>query len=460
MTRGEKIAWIWVWSAMALVVIGSSFAVWRYGGLVFPYLDAFACNSGTGADRISACRRAAAEQAPPALRAAALRQLVVVDGDKPEITVERLSLLIQLGVSNAEDWNNRGNAHYALRQYDKAADDYRTAGLMNAAVGTYWSNLGDAQLEAGRYGEAIYNYTTAMRKGANDAELRGNRGWARYQLGNYAGALADYDKAILQQPEHIDNLNERGLVHHALGDYRMALADFDRSLKIKSDSAVILTNRSSSHARLGQWDKALADVDRAISLDPKYIQARVEKAWLFIDRGQPENALSELATFTAPTGLDLRLFEARAQAHAYLNDWQAVIGNADQAEALGSQAAWLFQIRADAKYELGDPEGAVADATLALAIQPAHTKALVTRAFALLRTDRPETAHADIDILIRTASDRAHALEVRSYFNLVWGRLDAALSDARELQLSPRVQSIPRWPWVECWPRRVTARPR
>lgn len=430
MTRGEKIAWIWVWSAMTLVIIGSSFAVWRYGGRALPYLDALACNHGLG---ISACRRAAAaEQVPPVLRAAALRQLVVADGYEPETTVERLSLLIRLGVANAEDWNNRGNAHYALKKYDRAADDYRTAGLMNGAVGTYWSNLGDAQVEAGRHGEAIYNYTTAMRKGENNAEVRGNRGWARYQLGNLAGALADYDKAILQQPEHIDNLNERGLIHHALGDYRTALADFDRSLKITPDSAAILANRSSSHARLGQWDDALADLDRALSLDPKYVPTRLDKAWLFIDRGQPENALSVLAAVTDFPGFKLQLFEARAQAHAYLNEWQAVVSNADEAEALGSRAAWLYQIRADAKYGLGDPEGAVADATLALAIQPAHTKALVSRAFALLRTDRPETAHADIDALVRTASDRAHALGVRSYFNLAWGRLAAALSDARE----------------------------
>lgn len=430
MTRGEKIAWIWVWTAMTLVVIGSSFAVWRYGSLVFPYLDAFACNS-TGAGSVAACQRAAAEQAPLAIRAAALRQLVIVDGGKPEITVERLSLLIRLGVANAEDWNDRGNAHYALRKFDKAADDFRTAGLLNNAVGTYWSNLADAQLEAGRYGDAIYNYTTAMRKGENNAEVRGKRGWARFQLGNYAGALADYDRAVLQQPEHIDNLNERGLVHHARGDYRAALADFDRSLKLTPESVIILANRSSSHARLGQWDEALADIDRAISLDPKYFPARLDKAWLLIDRRQPEKALSELATLTAPTGFELRLFEARAQAHSHLNQWDSVITNADQAVALGSRASWLYQIRADARYELGDPEGAIADATLALAGEPANSKALVTRAFALLLSDRPETAIADMELFVRTSPDRPYALEVRSYFHLAWGRLDAALSDAK-----------------------------
>ncbi len=454
MTRGEKIAWIWVWSAMTLVIIGSSFAVWRYASLAFPYLDAFICDHSIGTERVSACQRAAAaEQVPLELRASALRKLVVVDGHEPETTAERLSLLIRLGAANAEDWNNRGNAYYALKKFDKAADDFRTAGLMNSAVGTYWSNLADAQLEGGRYGEAIYNYTTAMRKGENNAEVRGNRGWARYQLGNYAAALADYDKAIRQDPEHIDNLNERGLVHLALYDHRLALTDLDKALQLNKNSYAVLTNRGIVHSALGDFDKAGKDLDRAIELDANYLLARLEKAWLLIYTDRPADALSELKVVEKLGPLSISALEARSRARQSLGMLEDAIADAEMVMATNDQYTWPYQLRSEARQYLDDYEGSIADSNVVLSRFPGNMDALVTRSTTFHLAGRFDSAFADINHAIATNANRAYVYESRSYLYMYSGRLAEAVADARQaVALAPQsvdMLNVLGWAYIE-----------
>ncbi len=451
MTRGERIAWIWVWSAMALVVIGASLGVWRYGGVAFLYLDSFACENGTGSERVSACRRiAATEQAPLDLRVAALRKLVIVDVDSRETTVERLTLVIRLGVADAEDWNNRGNAYYVLKEFDKAADDFRTASLLNGAVATYWSNLADAQLESGRYGEAIYNYTTAMRKGQDDAEVRGNRGWARYQLGNYAGALADYDKAIRQQPEHIDNLNERGLVHLALRDYPPALADLDKAVQLNKNNYAVLTNRGIVHSAIGDFDKAGQDLDRAIELDANYQLAHLEKAWLLFYTDRSADALSELKVVERLGPLGTSALEARSRARQSLGMLEDAIADAEKVMAMNGDYTWPYQLRSEARQYLDDYEGSIADSNVVLKRFPGDMDALVTRSATHQLAGRFEMALADINQAITSNANHAYGYESRSYFYMYAGRLPEAVADARQsVVLAPQsVDSLNALGWA------------
>lgn len=435
MTRGEKIAWIWVWSAMALVCVGLTLATWRYWGLPKAYLDALLCAGNDAAIAAPACDRVLAyDGATTAMRVGAYARLANLAklAGKHEDAIGHLSALIALGQATAYDWNERGIAHYTLGRFKEAADDFQTAIRMNGTVGIYSANLADAQLEMKQFDDAMRHYTTAIEKNTDTAEILGNRGWARYQLALFQDALQDYNNAIAKDPKHYDNLNERGLVRHALQDYQAALADFDAALKLNPDNAVILTNRSGSYARLGESEKARHDLDRAIVNDPQYLPARVERAWYFIEHKQPGSALSELSALESFAPFDMIAFEARAKAHSDLDQAEAASANADKAFHLGSRAPWLYQISADAKYDLGNYEGAVADATRVIENDPTNTNALVTRAFALLLSERPERASADMDIAVETTSDRAYALEVRSYFNTTWGRLDAALDDARQ----------------------------
>ncbi len=442
MTRGEKFAWIWVWSAMTLLSIALILAVWRYGKAPSAYLDAMICASQNEAVASPACERAISlEQAPAGIRATALRRLAAIaaSNGKPDVAIERVTSLIQLDAATAEDWNLRGLSYYTLGNHGKAAEDFHQAALLNGAEGVYWSNLADAQIQTGKFGEALQNYGTAMQKGNDNAEIRGNHGWANYQLGKYEDALKDYDGAIAMDAEHADNINERGLVRHALQDYRTAIADFDRSLQLQPNSAVILTNRAMSYSRLGDSDNTRQDLDRAISIDPKYAAAYLERAWLLINEDRPQDALAELRTLESIAPLGIYELEARCRAQYDLGNWAAAIGDADSALAMGSKSDWPYEYRGKAKYESGDYDGAIADTGIVIQRNPASIGMLVTRAYSLQLSGRSAAAVADMDSAIRNGSDLAYAYETRGYLHLNAGQLNEALADARQsVALAPQ----------------------
>ena len=185
MTRGERIAWIWVWTTATLIVVTLGFVALQYWSLPVAHYYAYLCNREDKAIATKPCERLLAfAPAPAELKSASLRQLArfARNDGKDDVAIRHLTTLIQSGAASAEDWNSRGLSHYTLRDFHKAAADFQMAAQTAGSEGTYWSNIGDAQSESGEYAAAINNYTTAMRKGYDNAEIRGNRGWARYQL--------------------------------------------------------------------------------------------------------------------------------------------------------------------------------------------------------------------------------------------------------------------------------------
>lgn len=267
MTRDEKIAWIWVWSAIPLVAVALIVALSLYRNVPVAYFNAYLCNRNNVPDADAACDRLIADEGAPAqLRSLALRRLVLVRTGETE-TIDLLTQLIELGTADAEDWNLRGLSFYWRRDYEKAAYDFEQAAALNGAVGMYWANLADAQTETRNFAAAVRNYSKAIARDYDSGEIRGKRGWALHRLGNEADALADYDLAIERNSESADNFNERALVYHAIGDYYRALADFDRSHGLAPDNQVILVNRAVTYARLGKWESAKQDLDRAAAFD-------------------------------------------------------------------------------------------------------------------------------------------------------------------------------------------------
>ncbi|WP_119392444.1 tetratricopeptide repeat protein [Taklimakanibacter lacteus] len=440
MTIGERIAWIWVWSALALLSVTLTIIIAQYWSLPLAYFDAFLCEGQNRAIADSACNRLAAnEDAPVGLRSMALRRSIEGKGNAPEVAIARLSQLIELGTADAEDWNNRGIGHYRLGDFAKAADDFRTAGAINSRVGIYWSNLADAQLKSEKYAEAVMNYTTAMRKGYDNADVRGNRGWARYQLGSFNNALSDFDKAISRDTSHADNYNNRGLVHYAMRNYDQALADFDQALKLNKDGVAFLTNRAMTYTATGQFEKAGLDLERAIALNADYSPAHLEKSWLLIYTDRSAEALTELAVVERLAPLDIFALEARGRALYAQGLRREAIADAEKAMALNDQYTWPFQLRSEIRQDFDDFEGSIADSTLILKRYPTSVDALATRSFSLQLSGHLDAALADLERAIELGTAPAYAYESRSYLNLYAGRLAAAISDARQsVALAPK----------------------
>lgn len=443
MTRGEKVAWIWVWSAMTFVVLGLPFAIWHFWQPSATYLEARFCAKSNDAAAIKACEHVLSNaHSTIESRSLALRKLAdhAAHGEQRLVVIERLTALIQLGTATPEDWNLRGLNYYWQRDYDNAAADFRQAARMNEAVGLYWANLGDALSEAGKHEEAIDVYTTALAKGADAADVFGSRGWARYNLGALNEALADLDQALAKNADHTNNRNDRGLVHYSLRDYPAALADFDAALKINKDNVAFLTNRAMAHAASGNEVKAAEDVDRALALDGDFRPARLEKSWQLLAAGCPVEAFAEIEKADRLGPPDLSSLEVRASALFAQGLLADAVADAERAMAMNPQSDWPYLLRAQARRNAEQYEQAIADTNFVLKRRPTDIDARIERAMAELSRGRTNEALAEMDQIIAANPGLAHVYEMRSYMNMLIGRLETAEADAqRSLELAPQL---------------------
>lgn len=442
MTRGEKIAWIWVWSVIPLLTIGTAFAVRHYWDYPQAYFDTRHCADSRAATAAPACERVLAnKRATPEMRISAYLRLTTIAklAGKYEDAIGHLSGLIAAGLATSGDLNDRGVAYYTLRRFKEAAADFEAAIRIDDTIGDYWINLGDARTELNDYAAAVQSFTKAIPLMKDPAEVLGNRGWAYYQLNDLSRSLQDYNDAIKADPNHADNLNERGLVYDALKNYVAAVADFDRAVELRSNSPVVLTNRAVSHLRLGADDKARADLDRALGIDPAYRAARLERAWLAINRNTPEGALPDLRELERLAPLNVAELEARCRAQYDLGNWKKAIADADRALALGAKDDWPYGCRERARRAAGDYDGAIADATTLLARHPKSAGLLVVRALSMTLAGQTDTAIADLTRAVAESDDPAHALETRSFLQLRAGRVKEAIADARRSEaLAPQ----------------------
>jgi len=210
--------------------------------------------------------------------------------------------------------------------------------------------------------------------------------------------------------------------------------------------SVALTNRAASYTLMDQHALALADYDRAIEIDPRFVEARLQRAGFFVARGQPDQSMADLdrAVQLEPENADAR--RARGTTHQILGYAARAKGQIDLAtahyngslddygEAIRlSPSSWLgFYDRAVALEQLGQFEAAIADYNEILVRRPDEHMTYdvqVRRCKAGLRVGQLELALRDCTDALGYRFIDARPLLYRAAILLRQGNADAALQD-------------------------------
>ncbi|HNW98060.1 MAG TPA: tetratricopeptide repeat protein [Bacteroidales bacterium] len=150
---------------------------------------------------------------------------------------------IEIKPDYAEAYNNRGNAYFQQKLYDKAMNDYVKA----------------IELKPD-YTEAYYD-----------------RGNIYLNQGEYDKAIADYNKTIEIDPGYARAYNNRGYVYSLQKIYVKAIIDYTKAIENKPDYAKAYNNRGDAYYRQGLNDKACTDYKKADELGDKAAKANMEK---------------------------------------------------------------------------------------------------------------------------------------------------------------------------------------
>jgi Tfp pilus assembly protein PilF len=116
----------------------------------------------------------------------------------PDKAIEYWGHAIRQKQNTAKAHNNRGLAHFDLKQYQKAIKDYDQAIKQKPGYVAAFNNRGNSYYELAEYQRALTDFNHSLQLEPNYAKAHFNRGLAYYQLNRSDLACNDFQKACGQ----------------------------------------------------------------------------------------------------------------------------------------------------------------------------------------------------------------------------------------------------------------------
>ena len=188
----------------------------------------------------------------------------------------------------------RGEAFFALRDYDAAIEDFSQFVRLSPKNYLAYFYRGFIRAENNDFSGAIADYNQAIEINPNFSLAYTNRGLAASRLGNTQSALEDYNRAISINPESATAYYNRGLVlGRDLEKFQEALADFDKAIELNPEEAEAYLNRGNVYNALQEWQPAIDNYSEAIKLNSKLADAHYNRGLSYFEVGEIEKALTD-----------------------------------------------------------------------------------------------------------------------------------------------------------------------
>jgi tetratricopeptide (TPR) repeat protein len=133
-------------------------------------------------------------------------------------------------------WSLKADAHYRLREYDKAKVFYETALKIDPNDSVAWSHIGNMYAFEGKQEEAMKAFNRALEIDPRNAEAWNNKGAVYQSLKMYEDALISFDKAIRHEPASFDAHMNKARLLAKLGHSNEAVPEYQAALAIRPDS--------------------------------------------------------------------------------------------------------------------------------------------------------------------------------------------------------------------------------
>jgi tetratricopeptide (TPR) repeat protein len=133
-------------------------------------------------------------------------------------------------------WSIKADAHYRLREYDKAKVFYETALKIDPNDSVAWSHIGNMFAFEGKQEEAMKAYNRALEIDPRNAEAWNNKGAVYQSLRMYEDALISFDKAISYDATSFDAHMNKAKLLSKLGHSNEAVPEYQAALAIRPKS--------------------------------------------------------------------------------------------------------------------------------------------------------------------------------------------------------------------------------
>ena len=280
----------------------------------------------------------------------------------PEATSEgekQLLEAVKIDDTLWEGWHNLGVIASNDGEHDRAIDYFSRALRLNPTYTPTRLGRAEAQRRAGRPREARADYDAALKELAEDDPLRRD---AAARLASLLRDAGSYDDAIsvLRDALRVSGASSRiytelGLIYIAQRRNDLAILVLAKAKELDEKDPAVYNAQALLALRLGKAQEAFVRFDHATDLDPKYLDARFNKASVLMDAGDYARAKIELDKLIAIKPDDLSAQVALGVAHRGLKDfkeaekiWEKVVRKASRRDPARADALFnLIVVRLD-----------------------------------------------------------------------------------------------------------------
>ena len=158
---------------------------------------------------------------------------------------------------NAEEYNNRGEANLAKRDFEKAIEDFSQAIKLNP---------NDAGMYVDR--SAAYYAISTLKKEPSYVDK----------------AIDDCNQAIKLNPDFASAYSSRGASYSAKGDYDKAIEDLNQAIRLNPNDENAYLGRGSVFFIKEEYERAIKDFETLLRINPNNLYARknIESARMFL----------------------------------------------------------------------------------------------------------------------------------------------------------------------------------
>jgi putative PEP-CTERM system TPR-repeat lipoprotein len=260
-----------------------------------------------------------------------------------------------------------GRAYLASGQPDAAEEAFERALKLGVHPSELAVPMAQALLDQGKGKELLGRFTARSVSVSQRPELLLLRGHAYKQSGDLASARREFEEALTVKPGFVPALRSEAELLIREGRTAEAVKFVGEATRLdSSDSAAWFLKGLTSQAA-GDIASAMTEYARAIELSPGNYEARLARAWLWLEQGRREELETDVEYLSRDGNKDPRLsylranyFEARGdskRARAALQEVAETLEPA-QPDVLQRRAPQLLLIGGLAHYGLGRPERA------------------------------------------------------------------------------------------------------
>lgn len=138
----------------------------------------------------------------------------------------------------ADVYNERGKAFAALKDFDRALNDFQKALSIVPNSATYMCNVGAAYLHKQQNQQALETLREACKLRADSASIHNNLGIALERTGKHTEAKLEFERALNIDSSHTQYFSNHARMALALGDAEDAMGDFVGITSMRAKGAV------------------------------------------------------------------------------------------------------------------------------------------------------------------------------------------------------------------------------